>query len=880
MRKVSLYIPCFNAEKTILPCLDAVLGLDYPLEEIVVVDDGSTDETVKIISGYPVRIISVTDNKGLAAARNAAIKTMKSEFIASLDADCIPEKTWLSKIMEVFNREDIAGAGGKLMESGDNILDIWRKEHLAQNWGDRKEDNPEFLFGSNTVFKKEVLSEVGLYNEIFRSNYEDCDISTRVKEKGYKLLYLPGALVYHIRNDTLPSLLNTFWRWNLHFYETQNAYADLKNFSLKIKDNMGLSNRFIEEDMRSGKVFLVYLDFLLSTSLIFKDLMYFSKLKNRPYNKKLVSFLYVLEQTISLKLGTEQFKPLLKNEYNAERYICLLVLFMGAFFKEKFSHKNFYKVWLGDILVFYFENTEVSAVLNMLINLIESYSYKQLEQLCSNKLVGASSIAGAIFIGNFDLFFDNFKLDRIIESSFKKNAAVCIKKYAEKTIDQQAESVLYLCNENIEWVEKDIKSLSINDIPANYEQFIKDCDYYYSRVLNYPLVKPAVIQFDFMRRCQLQCRICKIWSNRATELADELSLEELKDLFDQASDLGVTQCYFSGGEPFLLPYLFDILAYSKQKGMYTEVTTNGLLLTEDNRRRLIELPVNQLNVSIDGASAQTHDYHRNKPGLFNKVIDNLKALAKLKKAANPEYPIINMACILTNKNFFEMLDYVKLAREIGVNAFFQAYVSENDNYYYRSLNDEFVIPDKGESLVSVLKEIDRVIGYKQKYAKADIITNTAESLKNFKKLSSGCLKSKAYCFAGFNRIIILSGKKVNICPGEIGDLNKNSLKEIWFSEKAEQMRRKILNCSKPCLMGASYQPGPSINDIVRITKRYITNLKKHNKYNEESINNIITQLIKYTGELRKKGLYQEKEKLELILQFIKKSRRVKYCGSK
>ena len=75
--EVTLYIPCFNSQNTIRECLDGVLKQSHPPSEILVINDGSTDLTSEFASDYPVRIINHGSNKGLACARNTAIRESK-----------------------------------------------------------------------------------------------------------------------------------------------------------------------------------------------------------------------------------------------------------------------------------------------------------------------------------------------------------------------------------------------------------------------------------------------------------------------------------------------------------------------------------------------------------------------------------------------------------------------------------------------------------------------------------------------------------------------------------------------------------------------------------------------------------------------------------
>jgi len=258
-KKVTLYVPCYNAEKYISECLEGVLKQTYPLDEILIVDDGSTDKTVEIASKYPVRIIQHEVNKGLATARNTGFKNAKSEYVASLDADCVPEPDWLKKLMENFTEEGIAGVGGKLIEKYTNTLvNKWRAVHMKQNHGDNKIINPDYIFGSNNVFKRSAVEDIGYYNENYRTNYEDVDLSNRLKERGYKLVYEPEAKVYHLLKDTLSSLLDRGWRWG---YAGRTDLSRKELFK-KIVIPLGVSALQAIEDIKNGYFSLIPLDFL------------------------------------------------------------------------------------------------------------------------------------------------------------------------------------------------------------------------------------------------------------------------------------------------------------------------------------------------------------------------------------------------------------------------------------------------------------------------------------------------------------------------------------------------------------------------------------------------------------------------------------------
>jgi len=258
-KKVTLYIPCYNAEKYIIKCLEGVLRQTYPIDEILIIDDGSTDKTVEIALNYPVKIIKHGKNKGLAAARNTAFKNAKNEYVAALDADCVPEPDWLEKLMENFT-DDIVGVGGKLIEKYTNTLaDKWRAVHMRQHWGDKKIVNPPFLHGCNNVYRKDIIEEIGFYDEKFRTNAEDVDLCRRLRRKGYNFIYEPKAIVKHLRKDNVFSVLNTYWRYH---NPTPSLHTIFK-LAKKMLSNFLWASYLITIDAKHKKFDLILIDFIL-----------------------------------------------------------------------------------------------------------------------------------------------------------------------------------------------------------------------------------------------------------------------------------------------------------------------------------------------------------------------------------------------------------------------------------------------------------------------------------------------------------------------------------------------------------------------------------------------------------------------------------------
>jgi glycosyltransferase involved in cell wall biosynthesis len=209
--KVSVYIPVFNGARYLAATIEALLAQSRPFDEIIVIDDGSSDHSSQIAEKFKVTTVRHSCNKGIAAARNTGITRASYELVAAIDADCVLHTEWLARCLPFFENETVAGVGGRMDEvSACSRADRWRARNLSQHFGDTTKQ-VDFLCGSNTVFRKSVLNKVGLYAEKYRRNHEDTDISERIRAAGFELMYVPQARARHMKRDSLFSVMRTCW---------------------------------------------------------------------------------------------------------------------------------------------------------------------------------------------------------------------------------------------------------------------------------------------------------------------------------------------------------------------------------------------------------------------------------------------------------------------------------------------------------------------------------------------------------------------------------------------------------------------------------------------------------------------------------------------
>lgn len=182
-------------------------------EEILVVNDGSTDTTQQIAEANGVRVLDHKKNLGLGRARNTAIQHATGEIIVFFDADTLLYPTLLEEILSEYANPETIGVGGQeFFAPLPGRVNLWRNLFWRQTHGEERIEDASMLMGLCSSYRKEVLLEVGGFDTYFTSNGEDVDMGIRVRKAGYRLVYVPRIGVFHRRTDSLKSLLSLVYR--------------------------------------------------------------------------------------------------------------------------------------------------------------------------------------------------------------------------------------------------------------------------------------------------------------------------------------------------------------------------------------------------------------------------------------------------------------------------------------------------------------------------------------------------------------------------------------------------------------------------------------------------------------------------------------------
>jgi hypothetical protein len=203
--EVSVVVAAYNGARTLKACLDSLNVLRYPAYEVILVDDGSSDDTPQLAAHYPrVRYVRHDRNLGLSTARNTGIAAARGELVAFTDADCRADENWLDYLVGDLLDSRFAGIGGHNFLPPD---DSWVGAAVMVSPGGPahvmlSDRVAEHIPGCNIAFYKWALDEMGGFDPIFRRAGDDVDICWRVQQRGYRIGFSAAGFVWHYRRST------------------------------------------------------------------------------------------------------------------------------------------------------------------------------------------------------------------------------------------------------------------------------------------------------------------------------------------------------------------------------------------------------------------------------------------------------------------------------------------------------------------------------------------------------------------------------------------------------------------------------------------------------------------------------------------------------
>ncbi len=218
---ISIVIPNWNGKHFLADCLDSIRKQTHKSIETIIIDNGSHDGSVEFLkTNYPeVKLITYEVNTGFAPAVNAGIKAATGHYIALLNNDTIIEPLWVEELVKGLDEHpEVGSVGCKMLAYDDQTIldgvgDGYRRGGLPGRIGHREKDEGRFdkqryilgACGGAAMYRRELFDNVGYFDDDYFAYLEDVDLGLRAQSAGYKCLYIPTAIVYHLGCGTTGS---------------------------------------------------------------------------------------------------------------------------------------------------------------------------------------------------------------------------------------------------------------------------------------------------------------------------------------------------------------------------------------------------------------------------------------------------------------------------------------------------------------------------------------------------------------------------------------------------------------------------------------------------------------------------------------------------
>ncbi len=313
---------------------------------------------------------------------------------------------------------------------------------------------------------------------------------------------------------------------------------------------------------------------------------------------------------------------------------------------------------------------------------------------------------------------------------------------------------------------------------------------------------PRSATLELTYRCNLTCRTCGVWKKGFKDIEKELTLPEIFQIIDQIKEFGVERISLLGSEPFMKENIEDIFRYIKKTGLKCFITSNGVLMTPENIRAMIQAEVDRINISIDGVG-ERHDKIRGVPGTFDKARANVRLLVEEREESGKKKPEITLHSTLSRLNIDQIEPVKKLKDDWRVDHVTFQYMVETPkekveetqfngiraaSHRLSAWNDSLLF--RKEEVGHLRQTIRRM---RERGEKLDFAMRSLDRWSD-ENLLTGQVPIKR-CYATHNHLLINPFGDLIPCSNiddlPFGNLRRNSIEEIWNGDKRSEFTREL-----------------------------------------------------------------------------------------
>ena len=300
---------------------------------------------------------------------------------------------------------------------------------------------------------------------------------------------------------------------------------------------------------------------------------------------------------------------------------------------------------------------------------------------------------------------------------------------------------------------------------------------------------PRFCDIVITNRCLLKCKMCKSW--QCGPQSNELTLDEAKKFVQELSEFvkEPLEINVMGGEPLWKDWCLDLCSFISKKGFRSIISTNAYLIDEDMAKRIADSGLNVLAISLESLNPNTHNYMRGKDDVFSKV---MKAIEYLEKYCGSNLTV-TILTIIMEKNLNEILELTewvnknKALQNISFLALLETGLVQERHNWFKSQIYKDLWPQDIEKVYALLAQLIKLrrSGYKIWNPVSQL-----DALKDYYTEPDKFMKDTEYQTHDY--IIDLDENGSIYLSGDVlGNVRKDDLKQLWFSDKANEIRRKI-----------------------------------------------------------------------------------------